>query len=193
MSENTENSAEAMLERIAEHREAIVALLKARRAASHIDWLKLSDISADEYGALVEAIKSDVVALQGALDRLERAGGTIIPRMRENACSWRDAVQSLLNERYNLRFEHRRPKHVSDEDWLAALMSAVALLSLTMLFFVRMQPPTVIRIGPTGEAVVLGKPGAGAQNNFAATGTDAFLEGGRLLEGLARSSGRGLP
>ena len=42
---------------------------------------------------------------------------------------------------------------------LAALMSAVALVSLVMLFFVRMHPPTVIRIGPDGEAEVLGQPG----------------------------------
>src|SRR5258708_1211347 len=59
---------------------------------------------------------------------------------------------------------------------LAALMSAVALVALVMLFFVRMQPPTVIRIGPAGEAIVLGKPGSAAQNNSAAGGTDAFLD-----------------
>lgn len=34
---------------------------------------------------------------------------------------------------------------------LAALMSVVALASLVMFFFVRMQPPTVIRIGPAGK------------------------------------------
>jgi hypothetical protein len=59
---------------------------------------------------------------------------------------------------------------------LAALMSAVALVALVMLFFVRIQPPTVIRIGPTGEAVVLGKPGSAAQNSSVASGTDAFLD-----------------
>jgi hypothetical protein len=59
---------------------------------------------------------------------------------------------------------------------LAALMSMVALASLVMLFFVRMQPPTVIRIGPTGEAVVLGKSGSGSQSNSTASGTDAFLD-----------------
>src|SRR5260370_4930516 len=58
----------------------------------------------------------------------------------------------------------------------ATLMSAVALVSVVMLFFVRMQPPTVIRIGPTGEAVVLGKCVPGSQNNSAASGTDAFLD-----------------
>ncbi len=65
----------------------------------------------------------------------------------------------------------------SNRAWvLAALMSVVALVSLVMLFFIRMQPPTVIRIGPTGEAVVLGKSGSGSQSNSAATGTDAFLD-----------------
>lgn len=59
---------------------------------------------------------------------------------------------------------------------LAALMSVVALASLVMLFSVRMQPPTVIRIGPTGEAVVLGKSSSGSQTNSAATGMDAFLD-----------------
>src|SRR5258708_32356201 len=59
---------------------------------------------------------------------------------------------------------------------LAALMSAVALVALVMLFFVRLQPPTVIRIGPAGEAVVLGKPGSAAQNSSVASGTDAFLD-----------------
>jgi hypothetical protein len=59
---------------------------------------------------------------------------------------------------------------------LAALMSTVALMALVILFFVRMQPPTVIRIGPAGEAVVLGKPGTSRQGNAAASGTDAFLD-----------------
>jgi len=45
---------------------------------------------------------------------------------------------------------------------LATLMSVVVLVSLVMLFFVRMQSPTIIRIGPTGEAVVLGKSGPGS-------------------------------
>lgn len=58
---------------------------------------------------------------------------------------------------------------------LAALMSVVALASLVMFFFVRIQPPTVIRIGPAGEAVVLDKPGSSTQNNSAASGMDAFL------------------
>src|SRR5258708_27763990 len=59
---------------------------------------------------------------------------------------------------------------------LAALMSAVALVSLVMLFFVRMHPPTVIRIGPDGEAEVLGQPRPGATNNTSSSETDAFLE-----------------
>jgi hypothetical protein len=59
---------------------------------------------------------------------------------------------------------------------LAALMSAVALVAIAMLFLVRMQPPTVIRIGPAGEAVVLGKRGTGSQFDPSATGNDSFLD-----------------
>jgi hypothetical protein len=59
---------------------------------------------------------------------------------------------------------------------LAALMSVVALVSLAMLFLVRIQPPTVIRIGPTGEAVVLGKGGTASQSNSNVTGDDPFLD-----------------
>jgi hypothetical protein len=59
---------------------------------------------------------------------------------------------------------------------LAASMSAVALVSLVMLFFVRMHPPTVIRIGPDGEAEVLGQPCPGATNNTSSSEMDAFLE-----------------
>ena len=59
---------------------------------------------------------------------------------------------------------------------LAALMSAVALISLVVLFFVLTKQPTVFWIGPNGEPMVLGKPGSGTQNNTAAGGTDAFLD-----------------
>jgi hypothetical protein len=115
---------EGMLERIAVYREAIVGLLKARRAASAIEWDRLSDLGVDEYATLVESVKTDLEALQGSLDRLERAGGAILPRMRERACHWGAAVESLLLESYNTRFERRRPKLVSNEEWLAALHTA---------------------------------------------------------------------
>src|ERR1017187_803674 len=41
--------------------------------------------------------------------------------------------------------------------------------------FVRLQPPTVIRIGANGEAVVVGQPAKGGAAS-ANTGTDAFLD-----------------
>jgi len=41
--------------------------------------------------------------------------------------------------------------------------------------FVRLQPPTVIRIGANGEAVVVGQPTKGGAAS-ASTGADAFLD-----------------
>jgi hypothetical protein len=87
---------EGMLERIAEHKDAIVALLKARRSVSAIAWDRLGAITVDEYDALVVSVKDDLAALQNSLDRLEHVGAAILPTMQENACSWREAVRSLL-------------------------------------------------------------------------------------------------
>jgi hypothetical protein len=59
---------------------------------------------------------------------------------------------------------------------LAALMSAVALISLVVLFFVLTKQPTVFWIGPNGEPVVLGKPGSTPRSESSASGTDPFLD-----------------
>ena len=60
--------------------------------------------------------------------------------------------------------------------WLLAFLTVpIALLAIGFAVFVRLQPPTVIRIGPNGEATVLGKPAKGAGNDTAA-GTDPFLD-----------------
>jgi hypothetical protein len=60
--------------------------------------------------------------------------------------------------------------------WLLAFLTIpVALVALGLAVFVRLQPPTVIRIGANGEAVVVGQPTkSGAAS--ASTGTDAFLD-----------------
>jgi len=60
--------------------------------------------------------------------------------------------------------------------WLLALLTIpLALVALGFAVFVRLEPPTVIRIGANGEAEVVGQSGTG---NAAAgrTGTDAFLD-----------------
>ena len=60
--------------------------------------------------------------------------------------------------------------------WLLAFLTVpVALIAIGFAVFVRLQPPTVIRIGPDGQAAVLGQPAKGAA---AATngGTDSFLD-----------------
>lgn len=58
--------------------------------------------------------------------------------------------------------------------WLLAFLTIpIALLAIGFAVFVRMQPPTVIRIGPGGEAAVLGK--VTKTGEMSSTGTDEFL------------------
>ena len=61
--------------------------------------------------------------------------------------------------------------------WLLAFLTVpIALASIGFAVFVRVQPPTVIRIGPNGEASVVGKPPKGAVTDIATAGTDQFLD-----------------
>ena len=47
--------------------------------------------------------------------------------------------------------------------WLLAFLTIpLALVAIVFAVFVRLQPPTVIRIGPNGDASVLGQPAKGA-------------------------------
>jgi hypothetical protein len=60
--------------------------------------------------------------------------------------------------------------------WLLAFLTIpIALLAVGFAIFVRTQPPTVIRIGPDGDASVFGKPARGAVTDLATGGTDQFL------------------
>ena len=61
--------------------------------------------------------------------------------------------------------------------WLLAFLTIpVALVALGFAVFVRLQPPTVIRIGANGEAVVVGQPAKGGSAAGTNVGTDAFLD-----------------
>jgi hypothetical protein len=61
--------------------------------------------------------------------------------------------------------------------WLLAFLTIpIALLAIGFAVFVRLQPPTVIRIGPNGDASVLGRPAKGALSDLATGGTDQFLD-----------------
>lgn len=61
--------------------------------------------------------------------------------------------------------------------WLLAFLTIpIALVAIGFAIFVRMQPPTVIRIGPNGDASVLEKPARGAVSDLATGGTDQFLD-----------------
>jgi hypothetical protein len=61
--------------------------------------------------------------------------------------------------------------------WLLAFLTIpIALVAIGFAVFVRLQPPTVIRIGPNGDASVMGKPAKGAVTDLATSGTDEFLD-----------------
>jgi hypothetical protein len=60
--------------------------------------------------------------------------------------------------------------------WLLAFLTIpLALVALGFAVFVRLQPPTVIRIGANGEAEVVGQSGK-ANSASGSTGTDTFLD-----------------
>jgi len=60
--------------------------------------------------------------------------------------------------------------------WLLAFLTIpLALVALGFAVFVRLQPPTVIRIGANGEAEVVGQSGKG-NASVGRTGADAFLD-----------------
>jgi hypothetical protein len=61
--------------------------------------------------------------------------------------------------------------------WLLAFLTIpIALLAIGFAIFVRIQPPTVIRIGPNGDASVFDKAARGAVPDLATGGTDQFLD-----------------
>src|SRR5258708_9327418 len=69
------------------------------------------------------------------------------------------------------------PRANANRAWLLAFLTIpIALLAIGFAIFVRMQPPTVIRIGPNGDASVFGKSARGALADLATGGTDEFLD-----------------
>lgn len=61
--------------------------------------------------------------------------------------------------------------------WLLAFLTIpIALLAIGFAVFARLQPPTVIRIGPNGETAILGRPAKGSSVDPSSTGTDQFLD-----------------
>jgi len=64
----------------------------------------------------------------------------------------------------------------ANKAWLLAFLTVpIALLAVGFAIFVRLQPPTVIRIGPNGEAAILGRPTKGSSVDPSSAGTDQFL------------------
>jgi hypothetical protein len=64
----------------------------------------------------------------------------------------------------------------ANKAWLLAfLMVPITLLAIGFAIFVRIQPPTVYRVGPDGESTVLGRPAKGSSADLSSTGMDQFL------------------
>lgn len=53
--------------------------------------------------------------------------------------------------------------------WAAVIAGVVALVAVGIMIFIRLQPPTVIRVLPNGEASVVGSDGS--INNYVAIHT----------------------
>jgi hypothetical protein len=65
----------------------------------------------------------------------------------------------------------------ANKAWLLAfLMIPITLLAIGFAIFVRIQPPTVYRVGPDGESTVLGRPAKGSSVDLSSTGMDQFLD-----------------
>jgi hypothetical protein len=54
-------------------------------------------------------------------------------------------------------------------------MVPITLLAIGFAIFVRIQPPTVYRVGPDGESTVLGRQAKGSSADLSSTGMDQFL------------------
>ena len=61
--------------------------------------------------------------------------------------------------------------------WLLAFLTIpIALAAIGIAVFARIQPPTVIRISPNGDASIVGRPAKGVVTDLATAGTDQFLD-----------------
>lgn len=65
----------------------------------------------------------------------------------------------------------------ANKAWLLAFsMIPITLLAIGFAIYVRIQPPTVYRIGTDGASTVLGRPTKGLSVDLTTTGTDQFLD-----------------
>jgi hypothetical protein len=113
-----------IIEKIASHEDAIVAVLRTRRDAVDAVWPQLQDLDADMFTAFVNAKTEEIEILQYVLDQVESAGAVIVQEIRRSGGTWGAAVKRLLGEYCNSKYAKRRPAGYSDEQWLAALYQA---------------------------------------------------------------------
>jgi hypothetical protein len=86
------------------------------------------------------------------------------------------AAQTTLSAKPRYYEENGAIKANANKAWLLAFLTIpIALVAMFMAAMVRLQPPTVIRIEPNGEASVLGRKTADGKPSAAVAGADAFL------------------
>jgi hypothetical protein len=126
----------AILEKIAEHEDEIVEVLKPRKDAVAALWPKLADLDARQFEKLRAEKVEEIERLRSVLDAMDSAAAVILPLLQtaprpfdvsNPKWNWGYAVKYLLDQPYNRKHAHLRPKYYSDESWLAALFKARAL------------------------------------------------------------------
>lgn len=88
-----------------------------------------------------------------------------------------DASEPAVAERPKYYEENGALLANANRAWLLAFLTIpLALIAIGFAIYVRIQPPTVIRIGPNGNASLLGQSPKGAITDFSTSGTDQFLD-----------------
>jgi hypothetical protein len=126
----------AILEKIAEHEDEIVEVLKPRKDAVAALWPTLADLDAGQFEKLRAERVEEIERLRSVLDAMDSAAAVIMPTLQTDPrpfeasnpkWNWGCAVKYLLDQPYNRKHEKLRPKYCSDESWLSALYKARAL------------------------------------------------------------------
>jgi hypothetical protein len=133
---NAKHHSPAILEKIAEHEEEIVAVLKPRKDAVASLWPTLADLDAREFELLRAEKAEEIARLQAVLNAMDSAAAVILPLLQTDPRPfkgdnpkwvWGCVVKYLLDQYQNRKHEHLRPRYYSDEQWLSALHKARAL------------------------------------------------------------------
>ena len=96
---------------------------------------------------------------------------------------------SQRRARYTKYYEHdgQLRAYANRSMLMAGLFGVIALVSLSFAIYVRLQPPTVIRVSADGEATVVGGRPAGATPALTRAGLLSVLAASRRRSGARRT------